>query len=49
MWTSISTVDGLNYTEKTETYYVVSVPYIISGWWKVLSVTTDAQTYGFYH
>lgn len=35
MLTSISTVDDLNYPEKTETYYVVNVPYIFSACWKV--------------
>jgi hypothetical protein len=47
MLTSISTVDDLNYPEKTETYYVVNVPYIFSACWKVLSVTANARTYGF--
>lgn len=43
MLTSISTVDDLNYPEKTETYYVVNVPYIFSACWKVLSISTDAH------
>ena len=34
--TAISTVDDLNYPEKTETYYIVNAPYIFSACWKVL-------------
>ena len=33
--TAISTVDDLNYPEKTETYYIVNAPYIFSACWKV--------------
>lgn len=33
--TVISTIDDLNYPEKTDTYYVVNVPYIFSACWKV--------------
>ncbi|KAI3973165.1 hypothetical protein MKX01_020900 [Papaver californicum] len=32
--TVISTIDDLNYPEKTDTYYVVNVPYIFSACWK---------------
>ncbi|CAL5048608.1 unnamed protein product [Urochloa decumbens] len=34
--TAISTVDDLNYPEKTETYYIVNTPYIFSACWKPL-------------
>jgi len=33
--TAISTIDDLNYPEKTDTYYIVNVPYIFSACWKV--------------
>lgn len=33
--TIISTIDDLNYPEKTITYYIVNVPYIFSACWKV--------------
>lgn len=33
--TIISTIDDLNYPEKTNTYYVVNAPYIFSACWKV--------------
>lgn len=33
--TIISTIDDLNYPEKTNTYYIVNVPYIFSACWKV--------------
>ncbi|KAJ0752840.1 putative CRAL-TRIO lipid binding domain superfamily [Helianthus annuus] len=32
---TISTVDDLNYPEKTITYYTVNVPYVFSACWKV--------------
>ncbi|MBA0733853.1 hypothetical protein Gogos_017825, partial [Gossypium gossypioides] len=32
--TTISTIDDLNYPEKTQTYYIVNVPYIFSACWK---------------
>lgn len=35
LMTAISTVDDLNYPEKTETYYIVNVPYMFSACWKV--------------
>ncbi|XP_066324170.1 phosphatidylinositol/phosphatidylcholine transfer protein SFH2-like [Miscanthus floridulus] len=42
--TSISTVDDLNYPEKTETYYVVNVPYIFSACWKVVKPLLQERT-----
>jgi len=33
--TAISTIDDLNYPEKTDTYYIVNAPYIFSACWKV--------------
>lgn len=33
--TVMSTIDDLNYPEKTETYYIVNAPYIFSACWKV--------------
>lgn len=33
--TIISSIDDLNYPEKTNTYYIVNAPYIFSGCWKV--------------
>ena len=33
--TVISTIDDLNYPEKTDTYYIVNAPYIFSACWKV--------------
>ncbi|PAN04579.1 hypothetical protein PAHAL_1G076800 [Panicum hallii] len=44
MLTSISTVDDLNYPEKTETYYVVNVPYIFSACWKVVKPLLQERT-----
>nr|GMC70015.1 SEC14 cytosolic factor-like [Ipomoea batatas] len=35
LMTTISTIDDLNYPEKTETYYIVNAPYIFSACWKV--------------
>lgn len=31
----MSTIDDLNYPEKTDTYYIVNAPYIFSACWKV--------------
>nr|CAB3456659.1 unnamed protein product [Digitaria exilis] len=36
MLTMITTVDDLNYPEKTETYYIVNAPYVFSACWKVM-------------
>lgn len=33
--TIISTIDDLNYPEKTNAYYIVNAPYIFSACWKV--------------
>lgn len=33
--TIISTIDDLNYPEKTDTYYIVNAPYIFAACWKV--------------
>lgn len=33
--TIISSIDDLNYPEKTNTYYIVNAPYIFSACWKV--------------
>lgn len=33
--TTISTIDDLNYPEKTKTYYIVNAPYMFSACWKV--------------
>ncbi|GER32832.1 Sec14p-like phosphatidylinositol transfer family protein [Striga asiatica] len=33
---AISTIDDLNYPEKTETYYIVNAPYIFSSCWKIM-------------
>lgn len=35
LMTIISTIDDLNYPEKTTTYYIVNAPYIFSACWKV--------------
>ncbi|KAF4362317.1 hypothetical protein F8388_008201 [Cannabis sativa] len=34
--TVISTIDDLNYPEKTDTYYIVNAPYIFSACWKIM-------------
>ncbi|PRQ26331.1 putative CRAL-TRIO lipid binding domain-containing protein [Rosa chinensis] len=34
--TIISTIDDLNYREKTNTYCIVNAPYIFSACWKVV-------------
>lgn len=33
--TIISSIDDLNYPEKTHTYFIVNAPYIFSACWKV--------------
>lgn len=33
--TVITTIDDLNYPEKTLTYYIVNAPYVFSACWKV--------------
>jgi hypothetical protein len=42
--TTISTVDDLNYPEKTETYYIVNAPYIFSACWKVVKPLLQERT-----
>ncbi|CAI0437564.1 unnamed protein product [Linum tenue] len=42
--TAISTIDDLNYPEKTDTYYVVNVPYIFSACWKVVKPLLQERT-----
>ncbi|KAK9068934.1 hypothetical protein SSX86_013050 [Deinandra increscens subsp. villosa] len=42
--TTISTVDDLNYPEKSITYYIVNVPYIFSACWKVVKPLLQERT-----
>lgn len=35
LMTIISSIDDLNYPEKTQTYYIVNAPYVFSACWKV--------------
>lgn len=42
--TVISTIDDLNYPEKTDTYYVVNAPYIFSACWKVCFIFISDET-----
>ncbi|PHU12909.1 hypothetical protein BC332_19839 [Capsicum chinense] len=42
--TAISTIDDLNYPEKTETYYIVNAPYIFSACWKVVRPLLQERT-----
>ncbi|KAG9144128.1 hypothetical protein Leryth_013772 [Lithospermum erythrorhizon] len=42
--TVISTIDDLNYPEKTETYYIVNAPYIFSACWKVVKPLLKERT-----
>ncbi|KAJ9153961.1 hypothetical protein P3X46_027346 [Hevea brasiliensis] len=42
--TVISTIDDLNYPEKTETYYIVNAPYIFSACWKVVKPLLQERT-----
>ncbi|XP_039116187.1 phosphatidylinositol/phosphatidylcholine transfer protein SFH1-like [Dioscorea cayenensis subsp. rotundata] len=42
--TVISTVDDLNYPEKTDTYFIVNVPYIFSACWKVVKPLLQERT-----
>lgn len=42
--TVISTIDDLNYPEKTDTYYIVNAPYIFSGCWKVVKPLLQERT-----
>lgn len=42
--TMISTVDDLNYPEKTDTYYIANAPYIFSACWKVVKPLLQERT-----
>lgn len=42
--TIISTVDDLNYPEKTDVYYIVNAPYIFSACWKVVKPLLQERT-----
>uniref|UniRef100_A0A1J3FQ56 Phosphatidylinositol/phosphatidylcholine transfer protein SFH1 n=1 Tax=Noccaea caerulescens TaxID=107243 RepID=A0A1J3FQ56_NOCCA len=42
--TIISTIDDLNYPEKTNIYYVVNAPYIFSACWKVVKPLLQERT-----
>ncbi|KAM0942576.1 putative CRAL-TRIO lipid binding domain, CRAL/TRIO domain, CRAL/TRIO domain superfamily [Dioscorea sansibarensis] len=42
--TLISTVDDLNYPEKTDIYYIVNAPYIFSACWKVVKPLLRERT-----
>ncbi|MED6211327.1 hypothetical protein PIB30_072652 [Stylosanthes scabra] len=44
MLTIISSIDDLNYPEKTETYYIVNTPYIFSACWKVVKPLLQERT-----
>eukprot|EP00250_Pteridium_aquilinum_P010399 c19358_g1_i1 orf=402-1418(-) len=41
---TISTVDDLNYPEKTDVYYIVNAPYIFSACWKVVRPLLQERT-----
>ncbi|KAG7012663.1 Protein real-time [Cucurbita argyrosperma subsp. argyrosperma] len=38
--TIISTIDDLNYPEKTNTYFIVNAPYIFSSCWKIMDYSS---------
>lgn len=42
--TTISTIDDLNYPEKTITYYIVNAPYIFTACWKVVKPLLQERT-----
>lgn len=42
--TAISTIDDLNYPEKTDRYYIVNAPYIFSACWKVVRPLLQERT-----
>ncbi|XP_047318434.1 phosphatidylinositol/phosphatidylcholine transfer protein SFH2-like [Impatiens glandulifera] len=42
--TVVSTIDDLNYPEKTEIYYIVNAPYIFSACWKVVKPLLQERT-----
>ena len=43
--TVITTIDDLNYPEKTDTYFIVNAPYIFSACWKVCFFFLQFPTY----
>ncbi|CAJ1971525.1 unnamed protein product [Sphenostylis stenocarpa] len=42
--TAITTIDDLNYPEKTDAYYIVNVPYVFSACWKVVKPLLQERT-----
>ncbi|KAH6768769.1 Sec14p-like phosphatidylinositol transfer family protein [Perilla frutescens var. frutescens] len=44
LMTTISSIDDLNYPEKTLTYYIVNAPYIFSACWKVVKPLLQERT-----
>ncbi|KAJ6747889.1 hypothetical protein OIU74_030203 [Salix koriyanagi] len=44
LMTIISTIDDMNYPEKTNTYYIVNAPYIFSACWKVVKPLLQERT-----
>ncbi|CAN6690317.1 unnamed protein product [Malus baccata var. baccata] len=44
LMTIISTIDDLNYPERTNTYYIVNAPYIFSACWKVVKPLLQERT-----
>ncbi|KAF2306082.1 hypothetical protein GH714_011367 [Hevea brasiliensis] len=42
--TIITSIDDLNYPEKTKTYYIVNAPYIFSACWKVVKPLLQERT-----
>ncbi|KAL8046063.1 hypothetical protein ABFX02_08G154900 [Erythranthe guttata] len=42
--TIISSIDDLNYPEKTKTYYIVNAPYVFSACWKVVKPLLQERT-----
>ncbi|GKV44573.1 hypothetical protein SLEP1_g51738 [Rubroshorea leprosula] len=42
--TVITTIDDLNYPEKTNTYYIVNAPYVFSACWKVVRPLLQERT-----
>ncbi|KAL3678569.1 hypothetical protein R1sor_021525 [Riccia sorocarpa] len=42
--TVISTVDDLNYPEKTDTYYIVNAPYVFQACWKAVKPLLQERT-----
>ncbi|XP_022965097.1 phosphatidylinositol/phosphatidylcholine transfer protein SFH2 [Cucurbita maxima] len=42
--TVISTIDDLNYPEKTDAYYIVNVPYVFSACWRVVKPLLQERT-----